>query len=208
MKEEFLNSIPTDTHESVDTRKLVKNIKSLYRAKGTAKAHKAFFKLLFNEPSEVYRPTDDMLRVSGGNWATQNFIRCTQTTAQALNDTIELVGQTITQANTTLLMMMLTIATAIVENVTKFREGSVEIIEVEINPETTAGTFVTGQTVTGTSFVNEEVTVSMTTSSAVADTTITNDGSTLTVGDEATLTGGAGAGGRVQVLDISRCRSI
>ena len=201
MKEEFLNTIPTDTHESVDTRKLVKNIKSLYRAKGTAKAHKAFFKLLFNEPSEVYRPTDDMLRVSGGKWATQNFIRCTQTTEQALNDTIELVGQTITQANDPA-DDDVNLATAIVENVTKFREGSVEIIEVEINPETTVGTFVTGQTVTGISFENEEVTVSMTTSSAIADTTITNDGSTLTVGDEATLTGGAGAGGRVQVLDI------
>ena len=207
MKEEFLNTIPTDTHESVDTRKLVKNIKSLYRAKGTAKAHKAFFKLLFNEPSEVYRPTDDMLRVSGGNWATQNFIRCTQTTAQALNDTIELVGQTITQANNPA-DDDINKATAIVENITKFREGSVEIIEVEINSETTTGTFVTGQTLTGISNINEDVTVSLTTSSAVADTTITNDGSTLTVGDEATLTGGAGAGARVQVLDISRCRSI
>ena len=201
MKEEFLNTIPTDTHESVDTRKLVKNIKSLYRAKGTDKAHKAFFKLLFNEPSEVYKPTEDMLRVSGGNWATQNFIRCTQTTAQALNDTIELVGQTITQANDPA-DDDVNLATAIVENITKFREGSVEIIEVEINSETTTGTFVTGQTITGISFENEEVTVSMTTSSAIADTTITNDGSTLTVGDEATLTGGAGAGGRVQVLDI------
>ena len=202
MKEEFLNTIPTDTHESVDTRKLVKNIKSLYRAKGTDKAHKAFFKLLFNEPSEVYKPTEDMLRVSGGNWATQNFIRCTQTTAQALNDTIELVGQTITQANNPA-DDDINVATAIVENITKFREGSVEIIEVEINSETTTGTFVTGQTLTGISNINEEVTVSLTTSSAVADTTITNDGSTLTVGDEATLTGGAGAGARVQVQDIS-----
>ena len=43
MKEEFLNTIPTDTDDSVSTRKLIKNIKSLYRAKGTAKAHKAFF---------------------------------------------------------------------------------------------------------------------------------------------------------------------
>ena len=42
----------------------------------------------------------------------------------------------------------------------------------------------------------------MTVSQAISDTTITNDGSTLTVGDEATLTGGAGAGGRVQVQDI------
>ena len=202
MKEEFLNTIPTDTHESVDTRKLVKNIKSLYRAKGTDKAHKAFFKLLFNEPSEVYKPTEDMLRLSGGNWGTQNFIRCTQTAEQALNDTIELVGQTITQANDPA-DDNVNLATAIVENITKFREGTVEIIEVEINSETTTGTFVTGKTLTGISNINEEVTVSLTTSSAVANTTISNDGSTLTVGDEATLTGGAGAGARVQVQDIS-----
>ena len=43
MKEEFLNTIPTDTDDSLSTRKLIKNIKSLYRSKGTAKAHKAFF---------------------------------------------------------------------------------------------------------------------------------------------------------------------
>ena len=84
---------------SVDTRKLIKNIKSLYRVKGTAKAHKAFFKLLFNEPSEVYLPTNDMLRVSDGKWSTQNFIRCTQTTTQAELNSQLLVGQTITQAN-------------------------------------------------------------------------------------------------------------
>jgi hypothetical protein len=202
MKEEFLNTIPKNTHSSVDTRKLVKNIKSLYRAKGTARANKAFFKLLFNEDSEVYTPTDDMLRVSGGNWSSQNFIRCTQTTAQALNDTIELVGQTITQANDPS-DDDINLATAIVENVTKFREGSVEIIEVVINSETTTGTFITGQLLTGTSNVNDEVTVKMTTAQVLSGTTITNDGSTLTVGDEATLSGGAGAGGRIQVRDIS-----
>ena len=42
-------------------------------------------------------------------------------------------------------------ATAIVENVTKFQQGSVEIIEVEINPNTTTGTFVSGQVVQGVS---------------------------------------------------------
>ena len=42
MKDEFLNSIPQDTDDSLSTRKLIKNIKSLYRAKGTAKAHQAF----------------------------------------------------------------------------------------------------------------------------------------------------------------------
>ena len=190
MKEEFLNTIPTDTDEAVDTRKLVKNIKSLYRAKGTDKAHKAFFKILFNENTEVYKPTEDMLRVSGGKWSTQNFIRCTQTTDFALNDSTELVGQTITQQNNPA-DSSINVATAIVENITKFREGTVEIIEVEINPETTVGTFVSGQTLTGTSNVNDEITVKITTSQALSDTTITNDGSTLTVSDEATLVGGA-----------------
>ena len=202
MKEEFLNTIPKDTHDSVDTRKLVKNIKSLYRAKGTARANKAFFRLLFNETSDVYTPTDDMLRVSDGKWNKQNFIRCTQTSAQAVNDSILLVGQTITQVDDPA-DDDVGDATAIVENITKFQQGSVEIIEVEINPDTTVGTFADGQVISGVSKDDSAVIVKMTTSSGISTTAITNDGSTLSVGDEATVSGGAGAGARVQVLDIS-----
>ena len=201
MKDEFLNTIPTDTHDSVDTRKLIKNIKSLYRVKGTSKAHKAFFRLLFNEPSEVYLPTNDMLRVSSGKWSTQTFIRCTQTDAQAVNNSQLLVGQTITQANNPA-SDIINKATAIVENVTKFQQGSVEILEVEINPETTTGTFISGEIVEGISNADVNTIVKMSVSEVISGTTITNAGSTLTVGDEATLSGGAGDGARVQVLDI------
>ena len=88
-----------------------------------------------------------MLRLSDGKWSTQNFIRCTQTTEQQLNDSILLVGQTITQANNPL-DEDISEATAIVERVTKFQQGSVEIVEVEINPETTVGTFVNGELLT------------------------------------------------------------
>ena len=56
---------------------------------------------------------------------------------------------------------------------------------------------------TGISNVDADITIGVTVSQALATAVITNDGSTLTVGDEATLTGGAGAGARVQVLDIS-----
>ena len=202
MKEEFLSTIPDDKDSSVDTRKLIKNIKSLYRSKGTDKAHKAFFKILFNEPSEVYKPTEDMLRVSDGKFSKQNFIRCTQTTTQSVNDPIYLVGQTITQANDPS-STTINAASAVVENITKFREGSVEIIEIEINAETTSGTFINGETLTGISNIDEEIEIKLTISQGLSGTTITNDGSTLTVGDEATLSGGGGAGGRVQVQDIS-----
>ena len=122
MKEEFLNTIPTDTDASLDTRKLIKNIKSLYRAKGTDKDHQAFFRMLFNENSEVYKPTEDMLRVSDGEFSTSTFIRCTQTATQSLNDPIFLVGQQIKQSNNPA-DADINEATAIVENITKFREG-------------------------------------------------------------------------------------
>ena len=202
MKEEFLNTIPTDTDDSLSTRKLIKNIKSLYRAKGTAKAHKAFFRMLFNEPSEVYTPTDDMLRVSDGKWNKQTFIRCTQTALQSVNDPIFLTGQTITQANDPA-DADVNEATAIVENVLKFQEGSTQIIEIILNLETITGTFVTGATVTGTNNTDSDVTIGVTVAQALSTAVITNDGHTLTVGDEATLSGGAGAGARIQVQDIS-----
>ena len=91
----------------------------------------------------------------------------------------------------------------IVENILKFQEGTTQIVEIIINEDTTTGTFVNGEVISGVSNVNEDLTVKLTVSQALSTATITNDGSTLTVGDEATLSGGAGSGGRVQVLDIS-----
>ena len=202
MKEEFLNTIPRDTDDAVSTRKLIKNIKSLYRAKGTAKAHKAFFRILFNETAEVYTPTDDMLRVSDGSWNVQTFIRCTQTLLQQAQDPIFLTGQTITQANDPA-DADVNEATAIVENVLKFQEGSTQIIEIILNLETITGTFVNGAEVTGIKNDDEDVTIGITVSQALSTAVITNNGNTLTVGDEATITGGAGSGARVQIQDIS-----
>ena len=171
MKDEFLNTIPQDIDEAVDQRKLIKNIKSLYRAKGTEKAHKAFFSILFNENAEVYRPTDDMLRMSDGKWSTDTFIRCTQTEAQAVHDPIELVGQTIEQANNPA-SSDINFASAIVENVLKFREGTTQIIEISINDENVVGTFFTGAVVSGVSNVDPDIQVKVTVSKALSTATV------------------------------------
>ena len=115
----FLTSIPDTLHSSVDKRNLIKNIKSLYQAKGTKRASEIFFKLLFNEPAEIRYPKDEMLRVSDGKWDTRKIIRALQVgTADAAN----LVGQTITQANDPT-SSTVNEATAIVEDVFKFLIG-------------------------------------------------------------------------------------
>ena len=76
------------------------------------------------------------------------------------------------------------------------------LLKIEVNNETVTGTFVTGE-VFRNSYDDPDIEIKVTVSQGLSTTTITNDGSTLTVGDEATLTGGAGTGARVQVLDIS-----
>ena len=41
-RNEFMKTIPEDLHEDINKRNLIKNIKSLYRTKGTAKGTKYF----------------------------------------------------------------------------------------------------------------------------------------------------------------------
>ena len=65
MKDEFLNSIPQDTDDSLSTRKLIKNIKSLYRVqkiKGHIKLSLEYY--LTNHQRAIHIVPDDMLRVS------------------------------------------------------------------------------------------------------------------------------------------------
>ena len=158
--------------------------------------------MLFNEPTEIYKPTEDMLRVSDGKFSTDTFIRCTQTAAQSVNSPIFLTGQQITQQNNPA-DADINEATAIVENVTIFQEGSVVVTEIAVNDETVTGTFVNGETLTGISNADPNVQIEVTVSQGLSTTTITNDGSTLTVGDEATISGGAGSGARIQVGELS-----
>ena len=44
--------------------------------------------MLFNEVTEIYKPTEDMFRVSDGKFSIDTFIRCTQTATQSVNNTI------------------------------------------------------------------------------------------------------------------------
>ena len=113
-----------------------------------------------------------MLRVSDGKFSTNTFLRCTQTASQALNNPIFLIGQQIKQANSPA-NDNINEATAIVENITKFREGAVEIIEIEINDETTVGTFVNDEVIEGANFNDPNEIVKLTVSQAVSSTTIT-----------------------------------
>ena len=82
-KEAFMRTIPDDLTTGLDKRKLLKNIKDLYRSKGTKKGHELFFRILLGEEAELSYPTKNMLRVSDGQWSDDTILRI-----YAINSTI------------------------------------------------------------------------------------------------------------------------
>ena len=186
----FLTSIPDTLHSEIDKRNLIKNVKSLYQAKGTKRASEIFFKLLFNENAEIRYPKDNILRVSDGKWDTKKIMRVIEVgDSQAAH----LIGQTITQENDPV-DTSVNEATAVVEDVFKFVIGGVEITELVLGDTSVDGTFLTGQTITGTDNTDSDITVKVTITGIIDQKTITNDGAYYNEGDDVVITaGGTGA---------------
>ena len=195
-RNEFLNSLPENLNSNVNKRNLIKNVKSLYRAKGTNRGHELFFKLLFNEDSETIYPRENMLRASDGQWDTQLIMRAIQSSAQQLTgNTADLIGRTIIGETSG--------ATAIIENVFKFQIGINEVTEFILNEDTITGTFQTNEIIRGTSTDDGDIFIKATITGIPNSVTITNDGSLYDSGETVSVTGG-GTGAIINVDSIGR----
>ena len=188
-RNEFLNSLPEKLDSSIDKRKLIKNIKSLYRTKGTNRGHELFFKLLFNENSQTIYPRENVLRVSDGKWDSKTVLRAIGTSG----DTADLVGRIITGQTSN--------ATATIENVVKFQIGANLVSEFILNSDTVQGTFAVGEEIRGTESDTADIFVKATITGIPSVTTLTNDGHLYSLNEDVTITGG-GQAAIVQVNEI------
>ena len=189
-RNEFLNTLPEVLDTNVDKRKLIKNIKSVYRAKGTARGHEVFFRFLFNLDAEIFYPREQMLRVSDGQFDTKKIIRAIGTVGETSN----LIGRTITGQTSG--------ATAAVENVFKFQIAQNEISEFILNTDTIAGgPFVTGEEIRGTESDVNDAFIKATVTGIPDAISIVNDGNLLTPDDSITFSG-AGNGAIIQVDNV------
>src|SRR5210317_382942 len=190
-RNEFLNTLPETLSNGVDKRKLIKNIKSVYRAKGTNRGHELFFRLLFGLESETIYPRENITRASDGNWDTTKILRVIST----VGDTVNLIGRTITGETSS--------ATAVIENAFKFQIGANEVTEFILNEDTISGTFQTSEIVRGTETDEDDIFIKATVTGIPNTTSLTNDGSLYNETDTVTVTGG-GQGAIVQVDAIGR----
>ena len=188
-RNEFFKTIPDNLSSGINKRNLIKNIKSLYKLKGTQKGHEVFFRILFNNQSETFYPREQMLKVSDGKWNTQTVLRVLSTQGE----TLSLIGRQIKGRTSN--------ATAIVENVEKFYIGANEVSEITINKDTIVGTFVVDETIEGTESDQSDYYILATITGIPGTKTITNDGNLYTTDDLIKITGG-GEQAAMQISDV------
>ena len=188
-RDEFLKTIPEKLANGLDKRNLIKNIKSMYRLKGTQAGHELFFRILFNQVSETFYPRTQMLRVSDGQWDTQKVLRAIATTG----DTTNLVGREIKGQTTN--------ATAIVESIKKFVIANKEVSEFVLNTNSMTGTFQIGEEITGTASNTDDFFIKADITGIPGTKTITNDGNLYATGDFLTVSGG-GVGADIAISAI------
>jgi hypothetical protein len=188
-RNEFFKTIPDNLSSGINKRNLIKNIKSLYKLKGTQKGHEVFFRILFNNQSETFYPREQMLKVSDGKWNTQTVLRVLSTQGE----TLSLIGRQIKGRTSN--------ATAIVENVEKFYIGANEVSEITINKETIVGTFVVSEIIEGTETDQSDYYILATITGIPGTKTITNDGNLYTTDDLIKITGG-GEQAAMQISDV------
>ena len=166
----FMNAIPKNLTSGIDKRNLIKNIRELYRTKGTSESFKLFIRILLNLDSEIVYPRKFMMQASDGEWSRSEIIRTTSVSSAVGS---ELVSQKITG--------LVSGATAIIESVTDLTQGNLNITEFKIAYRN--GDFISGETVRGTSSTRD-VLQDFTVYNMVVDTSITDRGILYSEGEE------------------------
>ena len=182
MRDSFMKSIPYNLADDVDKRKLIQNIKQLYKAKGTTRGHQLLMRLLFDEDSEVNYPSEKMLRVSDSGWLVKDILRVTIASTVDAN---EFEGQKISGLESE--------ATSIVETTQTLVEGGVTFSEFDLDNDQTVGTFTIGEQVTAISNSTDLI-IRATVKSIVTGGTISDRGSYYTDDQTVHIPTGSSAG--------------
>ena len=179
-RDSFMEAMPNTVADGLSKRKLIKNIKDMYAAKGTENGHKLFFRILFNEEATITYPRDNLLRPSDGKWTTDKVIRIVETGTSDFNNAI---GETVTGS--------ISGATAIIAAVIKFREGATQIAELNLDANSVTGTFQAGETGT-TIDTGLDLEISGTIKSIVVLGNVLTGGAYYSTSDPVVVSGGDG----------------
>lgn len=176
---EFLPNIPRAALVNKST--LLKFIKQFYRAKGTEKSYKFFFRMLYNTNVEFYYPRTDILRVSDGKWVQHKTVRV----VPIKGNITSLFSQKIRGKTKN--------CTAFVERVVGVESGPFYGYELFLNRSSITGTFLPNEIIE-----SEDGSTQARVTPIPTSVLITNPGTNYKVGDIFDIVGG-GVGAKLKV---------
>jgi len=141
--ERFLNTYVPELPNSsaLDSTMLVKFFREFYQRKGSEDSFKFFFRSFFADDIEVLYPRDRMFRTSAGDWYVGRSLRVNR---GAADRSPELWLHTQISGNSSQ-------ATAVVDSVSEIAGLSNQrLYELVMSPGSVQGSFVSGETITGT----------------------------------------------------------
>ena len=121
-----------------DLRFIIKNIKDLYRSKGTERGIKLFFRLAFNDSPEIFVPGKNLFRPSDSNFNRPDVIEISLGDGNSYSDITSLQGTEIVGS--------VSGASAIVKNVYRKKNG--KNLNTYIELDRPLGKFKTGDAIT------------------------------------------------------------
>jgi len=200
-KKQFLLDFPeqlaiSENGSPVDARRLIKNIKAFYKAKGTEKAYQFLFRILYDTAVEFYYPKKDILRLSDGKWIQKSSLRTTSTQGSRL---LTATGKSVFQRNSSGAI----VASAKVSTVNTFQVGFYEIAEIFLSGIN--GTFVANKPIELTD--GNITTIESSVLPVVSNVTVLNAGSNYKVGDRVLFTASAGDSGKGAYGIVSKVNS-
>ena len=192
----YLTSIPNTLATGVSKRKLIKSVRDLYRAKGTRKGHEAFFRLMFDETPELTYPTENILKISAGDWSSDTVLRVVATE----NNPNNLVGQTVTQ--TVNVGLDHGVASANVETILQLQEGETTVYQLILNVASIEGTFISGAEVTGIDNTDADISISATVQPVLIGAAVTEGAAGYTTDDIVTISSATGQNALISIVDV------
>jgi hypothetical protein len=192
-KNQFAIDIPELAFSIANKPMALKRLRDFYRAKGSEKSFKFFFRLLYNQEIEMYYPSVDILRISDGRYDSSEVIRCIDTSGT--DAVFKLLGKKITGGTSG--------ATALVESVLNETVGSTIVSTIYLSG--TSGIFLGNETITDSiySFVLGQM---------LTDINVSVQGNGYGIGDNVPITGGgiisSGAVAKISKLSSGYITSV
>ena len=220
-KNQYAQNFPLTAQ--IDDRRLIKFIKQFYEAKGSEKAIELLFRILYNERTEIFYPSEQVLRASDGIWIEDITLKLAVDTSITANpfDLSSKTAKITYYENISSVTYERTVETSI-SNVTKFAYVSPAVYELVTNLPKTATIRVPGAGASANALVSggqvkaivgetSKTFSSITTAGTLVATVATSGAagqftcgnSTLSIGDRLTITGTPGVATLAATVAVS-----